>query len=198
MFACIYGRIVSKAAVADAENKDRFSLVDLAFTFSPLVEQTTTDTVVFDISGQDLLFGAPANFVANELNGHDESLRNIANEIARRAAKLNLKINVAVAANPDAAIHAARCFEEATIIEGGEELLCLAPLSIRKLDYSLARLEVDRVEEIQETFALWGVRTFGDLARLPLAGVSERLGQNGVRLQRLAQGQTDRQLNLVR
>src|SRR5204863_7721371 len=47
-------------------------------------------------------------------------------------------------------------------------------------------------------FALWGIRTVADLARLPLAGVAERLGQDGVRLQKLAQGKTNRNLNLVR
>src|SRR3989442_9969600 len=118
MFACIYGRIVSEAVAADSESGAVFSpLVDLAFTFSPLVEQTTADTVVFDISGQDLLFGAPTDFVANELNAQNDSVRNVANEIARRAAKHNLKINVAIAANPDAAIHAARCFAGTTIID---------------------------------------------------------------------------------
>src|SRR5204863_8689755 len=59
-------------------------------------------------------------------------------------------------------------------------------------------VEPGQAEEIYETFALWGVRTFRDLAELPLAGVAERLGQEGVRLQQLAQGRTDRALNLVR
>jgi len=199
MFACIYGRIVSKAAAASSEKEDGFSpLVDLAFTFSPLVEQTTADTVVFDISGQDLLFGTPTNFVTHKLKAPDDSIRHVASEIVRRATNLNLKINVAVAANPDAVIHAARCFRGTTIIDGGDELLHLAPLSIGNLDYSLARVEAERGEEIQETFALWGVRTFGDLAQLPLAGVAERLGQDGVRVQKLARGETDRQLDLVR
>jgi len=199
MFACIYDRIVSKTAATDSENETGFSpLVDLAFTFSPLVEQTKADTVVFDVTGQDLLFGTHPNVLANELNAQNDSVRNVADEIARRAAKLNLKINIAIAANPDAAIHAARCCKGTTIIDGDDVLLHLAPLSIRKLDYSLARVEADRAEEIQETFALWGVCTFGDLARLPLAGVAERLGQDGVRLQKLAQGKTDRQIHLVR
>jgi hypothetical protein len=55
MFACIQGRGVSKLPVQN--DSDSSSLVDLAFTFSPLVEQTTADTVVFDIAGQELLFG---------------------------------------------------------------------------------------------------------------------------------------------
>ena len=37
-------------------------LVDLAFTFSPLVEQTGMDTVVLDVAGQELLFGSPIEF----------------------------------------------------------------------------------------------------------------------------------------
>src|SRR6185369_12336670 len=61
-----------------------------------------------------------------------------------------------------------------------------------------ANVEMRKAEEIYATFALWGVRTFRDLAGLPLTGVAERLGQEGVRLQRLAQGGIDRGLHLVR
>ena len=74
----------------------------------------------------------------------------------------------------------------------------LEALSIKRLDYSLAEIDARRAEEIQETFTLWGIRTFGDLARLPLPGIAESLGQDGVQLQKLAQGKTDRRLNLVR
>ena len=42
---------------------------------------------------------------------------------------------------------------------------------------------------MMETFARWGVRTLGDLAALPPAQLSARLGQPGVRLQRLARGE---------
>ena len=196
MFACIQGRGVSKLPVQN--DSDSSSLVDLAFTFSPLVEQTTADTVVFDIAGQDLLFGeaGPSEIDA----GHDAmaSAKNLANEIVRRAQELHLAINVSVAANPDASIHAARSFHGATIINIGDEGLRLGTLSIKQIDFSLAGIEGQRAEEIQETFSLWGVRTFGDLARLPLAGVAERLGQEGVRLRKLAQGKTVRHLNLVR
>src|SRR6266571_194086 len=194
MFACIYGRSVSETASPANVSS---ALVDLAFTFSPLVEHTSADTVVLDISGQDLLFGSlpiDAELGTNEIN----SARNVANEIFRRARQLNLKVNVSVAANPDVAIHAARAFDEITVIDIGEELLRVGALAIKELDYSLAGVESSRALDIQETFALWGVRTFADLARLPLPGVAERLGQEGVRLQKLAQGRLDRRLNLVR
>ncbi len=177
---------------ADTENPS--TLVELAFTFSPLIEQASIDTVVLDISGQDLLFGGdPREVSAAELI----AARNIANEILRCAKELKLEVNVAVAANPDAAIHAARSFKQTTIIRPNEELATLGNLSIKTIDYSLAGIDEKRAGEIQETFALWGIRTFADLARLPLAGVAERLGQDGVRLQKLVQGKTDRQLILV-
>ncbi|MGZ5435592.1 MAG: DNA polymerase Y family protein [Pyrinomonadaceae bacterium] len=192
MFACIYSRTAKSS-----ENIVKTSvLTDLAFSFSPLIEQTSDDTVVLDVSGQDLLFGY-AQIPVQKAAAHSP-LRNIADEIAQRATRSNLKINVALAANPDTAIHAARSFKGITVIPVNEEDLRLQALSIKRLDYSLAQIDARRAEEIEETFTLWGIRTFGDLARLPLSGVAERLGQDGVRLQKLAQGKTDRPLKLVR
>src|SRR6185503_4398345 len=39
-----------------------------------------------------------------------------------------------------------------------------------------------------ETFQRWGIATLGDLAALPAAELSSRLGRRGVALQRLARG----------
>jgi protein ImuB len=196
MFACIYSGSVTKSQQKAAEDANNGSpLVDLAFTFSPLVEQTAVGTVVLDVAGQDLLFGPPsATAPADQV----ESAHNLANAMVRRASGLDLKINVAVAANVAVAIHAARSFKGVTVIPCGEELSNLKNLSIKKLDHSLVAIDDKRAAEIQETFALWGIRTFGDLARLPLAGLAERLGQDGVRLQQLVQGKSDRRLKLVR
>jgi protein ImuB len=107
-------------------------------------------------------------------------------------------VNVAIAANVDVAIHAARFIKGVTVIPPGDELLITRAFSIKHIDYSLVAIDEKRAAEIQETFALWGIRTFGDLARLPLSGVAERLGQDGVRLQKLAQAKSDRRLHLVR
>jgi len=196
MFVCIYGRGVSATQSSAADTGENSILVDLAFTFSPLVEQTTIDTVVLDVSGQNLLFGGGANECSESVEV--ESAVNLANEIFSRSKYLPLKTSVAVASNPDAAIHAARSFRGISLIRPGEELSQLGSLSIKKLDCSLVAVDETRAAELQETFALWGIRTFTDLARLPLAGVAERLGQDGVRLQKLAQGTTHRNLNLVR
>src|SRR5213082_118300 len=195
MFVCIYGRGVSRTRNSAADTSENSILVDLAFTFSPLVEQTTIDTVVLDVSGQDLLFGGASEFSES---AEVESAVNLANEIFSRSRCLLLETNVAGAPNPDAAIHAARSFRGISLIAPGEELSQLGSLSIKKLDCSLAAIDEKRAAELRETFALWGIRTFADLARLPLSGVAERLGQDGVRLQKLAQGKTNRNLNLVR
>ena len=196
MFACIYSRSVAKPQQKPGNDSVEMisRLVDLAFTFSPLVEQTSADTVVLDVSGQDLLFGQSVEDASQEV------AHNIASEIIRHSETLSLKVkvNVAIAANVDVAIHAARLIKGITIIRPGNEPLITRDFSIKQIDQSLVAIEENRAAEIQETFALWGIRTFGDLARLPLAGVAERLGQEGVRLRKLAQGKSDRRLNLVR
>jgi len=155
-----------------------------------LVERTFVDTVVLDISGDELLFSSQNQAEVNWTRG-------LGDEIARRAAESGLKVNVSVAANPDVAIHAARAFKGVTVIPAGAELSQLGNLSIKLLDYSLAGIDEKKAEEIGETLVLWGIRTFIDFAELPLAGVAQRLGQEGVRLQKLAQGKSERQLVLV-
>jgi len=196
MFASIYGRTIPKSGVpVDAAAS---LLINLAFTFSPLVEQTAIDTVVLDVAGQDLLFGSSANPSSAAVGDVEiDSVRALAGEIVRRAAQSGFKVNVAVAANPDAAINAARSFQGVTVIRPGKESLQLGDLPLKLLDYSLAAIEKERVEEISETLELWGLRTFNDFAELPLAGVAQRLGQAGVRLQKLAQGKSHRQMVLV-
>src|SRR5260370_34402296 len=188
MFACIYGQVSRTNGFSD--DAKQALLIDLAFTFSPLVEQTSADMVVLDISGDELLFNSQNQAEVNWA-------RNLGDEVARRAAESGLKVNVSVAANPDVAIHAARSFKGVTVVPAGAELSQLGNLSIKLLDYSLAGIDEKKAEEIGETLALWGIRTFIDFAELPLAGVAQRLVQQGVRVQELGQGISERQLVLV-
>lgn len=193
MFACIYGQTFPKSGTDDGE-----ILIDLAFTFSPLVEQTAVDTVVLDVAGQELLFGSPVSS-GQAVNDKPEisCAQSLANEIARRATQLNFKVNVSIATNPDVAVHAARSFSGVTVIPPGTELTALGSLPLKMLDYPLAGIDQEKAEEIRETLGLWGIRTFSDFAGLPMRGIAQRLGQEGVRLQKLAQGKSDRQLFLL-
>ena len=83
-----------------------------------------------------------------------------------------------------------------TFVAPNEELTCLGEFPLEALHYGLVDVDQKRSEEIFETLKLWGVRTFHDFAALPVTGVSERLGPEGIRLQQLASGKTERHLKL--
>src|SRR5260370_19194947 len=125
MFACIYRQSVSENNMGAGVPSE--SLIDLAFTFSPLVEQTSVDTVVLDIEGCDLMFAAKPGF--------SEALNNETDAIKQRAAELGFSDNVAIAANPDAAIHAARNISEGTMLPARAALSHLRKLSSTADDY---------------------------------------------------------------
>jgi protein ImuB len=140
-------------------------LLACAQDFSPQVEQTGAGTLILDIDGLGHLFGA---------------VHEIAHALARRA---GFPVNIAIASNPDAAFHAARGFPGISIVPEGDEAKFLASLPVSLLSPT---------EEIAETLARWGIRTFRDLAVLPDLGVAARLGEEGVRLQSLARGEACR------
>jgi protein ImuB len=148
-------------------------LVALALEFSPLVERSGAGAVTFDASGLDRLFGLP---------------QEVAAAVARRAAELRVKTNIAIASNPDAAICAARGFSGVSMIPYGDEAKFLGELPLRLLGPS---------PELQETLERWGIRRFRELAALPPLGIAERLGPEGLRLRELARGEAERKLLLL-
>lgn len=155
MFACFHGS---------------GPLTALAFEFSPVVEQTSDNTVTLDASGLDRLFGLP---------------QDVAAAMARRAAESGAKAAIALASNPDAAICAARGFPGVSIVPYGDEAKFLAPLPIALLGPS---------PELRETLERWGIRRLQELAALPPLGIAERLGPEGLRLRELARGEAERKL----
>jgi protein ImuB len=88
----------------------------------------------------------------------------------------------------EVALHAARGFAGITLIASGEEAKRLGGLPVRALLPST---------EILETLERWGVRNCAALAALPLLQLSERLGQEGVRLHELARGASLRSIVLA-
>src|ERR1700677_3077095 len=163
----IRNRSQSKEAAAHA------ALLDLGWSVSPRMENTAADTIVLDLAGLNSLFGS------------DEE---IAGDLSRRALSLGLATNVAAAANIEVAIHAARGFTGVTVIPDGEESRRIGVLPVHVLFPS---------EESLATLDRWGIKTCGDLAALPLLELSERLGQEGVRLHELARGASVRSLVLA-
>jgi protein ImuB len=161
MYACIHCREGSRQA-----------LLNLAFTFSPRVEDTALDAVTLDIDGLERLFGpAPA----------------LAERIVRLASDAGLRVAIGVASNPDAAVCAARGLGGIAMIPDGQEARLLAALPVSLLFASSADSPQPSAD-LEETLRLWGIRTLGELAALPEAALSARIGQEGPRLQKLARG----------
>src|SRR5260370_16444774 len=93
MFACIHG----PGAAASG----------CAYEFSPRVEELDANTVIVDAAGLDRLFGSPGELAAI---------------LERRFAELGFTGSIAIAANPDAAVHAARGLPGLTIIQRAQAI----------------------------------------------------------------------------
>lgn len=145
-------------------------LLDLGFSVSPRVEDTAPDTIVIDLAGLSSLFG---------------SQEGVANQLARNAVALGLLAHIAIASNLEAAIHAAHGFPGITWVAPGEEAKSLGCLPVGVLGPSA---------KILETLRRWGVGTCEALAALPVLQLSERLGQEGVRLHEWARGASIRSM----
>src|SRR5271169_3383527 len=172
------------------ESAAHAALLDCAQSFSPCVEDTGCDTVLLDLAGMESLFG---------------SLPEISSALYNRAAALGLEANVAAASNPDAAVLAARRFSGVTVISAGQQAAHLGSLPVEVLftdQLGEAQLGEDRPDgdekkvavRLLETLDRWGIRNLRGLAALPEVALSERLGQEGLRLQKLARGAASRTL----
>ncbi len=172
------------------ESAAHAALLDCAQSFSPCVEDAACDTALLDLAGLESLFG---------------SLPEISRALHNLAATLGLAANVAIASNPDAAVLAARGFPGITVIPSGkeaEQLGLLPPEVLFVNGPAEERLKKDRLKEnekqsaarLLETLDRWGIRNLRGLAALAEVSLSERLGQEGLRLQQLARGAASRTL----
>ncbi|MGB8886440.1 MAG: DNA polymerase Y family protein [Candidatus Korobacteraceae bacterium] len=169
------------------------ALLDVAHAFTPRVEDTAPDILLLDLSGLGRLYGVPTK---------------MALDLAARIRAIGLEANLALAANPDAAMHAASGFSGITVIPAGEEAQRLGGLPVQvlldrfeissaKIGLRTADRESEKLrEQILDTLERWGVRDFRALAVLPEHPLASRLGKVGGRLQRLARGAGMRTLAL--
>jgi protein ImuB len=158
------------------------ALLDAAQSFSPLLEDTAIDTVLLDLTGSESLFGPPPI---------------LAGKIARLLTQFALEGRVALASNPDTALLAARGFPGVTVIPHGKEAERLGSLSVEVLFANAAddsNKNSTHENSLLDILDRWGVRTLRSLAALPEISLSERLGQHGLTLRRLASGLSHRTL----
>ncbi len=161
LYACLY----APGSTADAVR-------DLALEFSPYVEQTHPDTMLFCIDPLRKLLGSPYQIASN---------------ISHAGHERKLQANLAIATNPDTSYLLAHHYPGVTLATPGEEAHKLAPLPLSALTADWAMLDI---------LLRWGVKTCADLTALPAAGVAERLGPTGVYLRNLALGLIHRPLRI--
>ena len=143
------------------------ALLDLAREFTPRVEARGPTPVLLDLFGLGRVWPTP---------------QVLGRAILEAAQGRRIEAQVALAWSRATALVLARGRPGLTIVSPGREAEALAPLPLALLDLDLERSEL---------FARWGLRTIGDLARLPVAGLAERLGPEGPRLLWLARGEDD-------
>lgn len=162
--------VVMRKRHSEKEAEAQAALIDCGYALSFKVEPTCPGTVIADLSGAERLMGSPLS---------------MAGQFVQLAAQCNLQGRVAIAANPDAALHAARGFEGIIIIPAGTEAATLASLSVEILNPD---------PEVLDTLLNLGISDFKALAHLPAVSLVHRLGQKGLYLQQLARGSTHREL----
>jgi protein ImuB len=172
-----YGGVLLRKRSLTEEEAAQTTLVNFAGTFSPRVESTCPGAVIMDLAGTEKLLG-PWQIAAR-------------NMIAQ-AVEIGFDLRIAMAANPDTAFLAARGFSVNSVspilIPPEEEAQRLASLPVSVLPISTEMLEI---------LNGWGIRTFHSLAALPAVAIVERLGQEGMYLQKLARGEVERPLLTV-
>ena len=184
-----WGTLALRARSDLQETSAHAALLDCAQSFSPEVEDTSPGTVLLNLTGLEALLG---------------SLTKIARNLTQRISQMGLEANIAVAANPDAALLAARGFSGVTLIPEGREAQRLGDLPVdvllgnfsSGLSCSLS-CNAEQAASWAEIFDRWGICKLRALAALPEVPVSERLGQQGIHLQKLARGAAIRNLRVM-
>ena len=176
----VVGSVAVFAAVYAAEGSSCETLLGVARDFSPRVETCGEREVTLDLDGLTRLLG---------------DAKTIAGELRRTAADRGLRVRIAIAGTRAAARLLVRDRAGITIVESGDEPAALEDLRIELLEIFRESTEPTEPPEPPEpkdlvtiTLRRWGLRTLGDLARLPPDEVAARLGQDGVQWQRLARG----------
>ena len=218
MYAClvIADAPVAQAASPPPANDPGEALVSTAREFSPRVERVSARAVVCDVDGLERLFG-DVRTIASELRREAADrgvIARVAVAATRGAALLlaharpghhhrrpgDRSRDACPAGHPRA-----RCGERSARCRPVRPRRPHRPRAsiarppcrtsrghtagsdhMRSASATEARA---RYASMMDTFMRWGVRTLGDLAALPPAQLSARLGQPGVRLQRLARGE---------
>lgn len=166
-------------------------LLAIAADFSPRYEQHRADLVSLDLRGLGRLFGTP---------------RAIGEELRLQSIARGCRLHIAVAPTRTAALVLAVARAGLTVVSATDQAAVLASVSLGILEQlgedprpaagSATQLRIQAEEARAAIAALrrWGLRTLGELAALPAADLSARLGRGGRIWQALARGEELRPL----
>ncbi len=157
--------LVGRERDPEAEGSAAGALLDVALATSPRLEVVGPDCLCLDLAGLSPLFG-------------DEP--QLGERLRLGAASLEVPARVGIAGTRTIAALAARTTSGVTVVPPGQERAFLAPLPMGLLEPA---------PDLAECLERWGIRTLGELAALPAAGVLARLGPRGARLQAQARGE---------
>jgi protein ImuB len=167
----------------------------VAQDFTPRVEVCGPGDLLLDLSGLTRLFG----------DAHA-----LARELQRAAMARGLRAGIALAGTATAARLLAR-HTPLTVVDPGTEAPAVARLPLALIadiaddeprtaapsHRQTHRRTVAPSHPLLATFRRWGLRTAGDLAALPADDIAARLGTDGLRWHRLAEGRDLRPLRRV-
>jgi protein ImuB len=198
------GELEAESRQPNAESPQLEAVLAVARDFSPRVKQVSAHEVLLDVSGLGRLIGPP-----------DEIARQLAR--ALREAFVDANVAIAPTQTTARLLAHAETVHGLTLrhkdhkVHTGHEYAnsCCDLCDLRGLCAgacsrgSWQPLPVQLLQELEvlppamnhrdrarpyETFQRWGIATLGELAALPAAALSSRLGRRGVALQRLARG----------
>jgi protein ImuB len=145
----------------------RTVLLECVSQFSPRIEDAghgTACAFVLDISGTERLFGSPSQ---------------LAERMRAALSSSGFRVSIAVSENFHAARMKAASARGTTTIRKGQETAAMAGLPIASLSLP---------EGPREIFAMWGIRTLGEIAALPEVDLIARLGPQARTWCELARG----------
>ena len=154
----------ASAAEVDAA---KAALGDVGYAFAPRIE----------CDGEDIFFAVA------DLGQLYPTEQAIVQAVQAQATRVGLGTRVAIAGSKGVARVATRARELVVVAPGGAATRAfLAPLPIRLVAEDPA---------LRDSLDRWGIRTVGELAALPTAQVTLRLGEAGARVCLLARGEDD-------
>ena len=159
--------LLARGRDLESERAAQEALTEVADSFSPRVESAGEGVLYFDAAGIPMP------------TGEGDAEPRLGRAVIAAVEKAGLPARFGIAASKLAARVAAGLPDSPTAVPAGEEARFLAPLP-------LARLAPEM--ELGETLERWGIRSIGELAKLPEGEVASRLGELGRELHATARG----------